>query len=101
MTIPDPKRKFIAPDTYAIIVALGAGAQTGREVQSRVRSDSLGLYIRDSVIYFTLHRLCSMGLVQRDNNGFFELTDEGRHWLRVETRTYKRLVEQATRRVRD
>ena len=91
-------RPVITRNTYAILVALSAGEQTGRELQQHIVGDGVGHYVRDSIIYATLHRLVDMGLVEEDRN-YYWLTDRGWVTLKAETRVLEALVGHAKQRV--
>ena len=98
MDAPRKHRQLVTRDTFAILVALAAGHQTGSEVQSRVISDTPGSYLRTTSLYTTLHRLEEMNLVESHSKRY-TLSDKGWQVLRTETQTFESLVKQAKNRI--
>jgi DNA-binding PadR family transcriptional regulator len=82
----------------AILVALAEEPKIGSAVQSQIIGDTLGHYVGDSALYDVLHRLEGRGLVAATGKRY-SLTDQGWHRLKVETRMFKILLENATRRL--
>lgn len=93
------RRLTINTDTFAVMVALASGPKSGRQVQSQIVGDTLGMYVRDSVIYGALHRFVDLGWAD-DIPGGFALTDRGRQVLKMESRTFENLLEKVKQRLR-
>lgn len=92
------KRRVLTRDVFAIMVALAAGRQTGREIQRRVVGDTAGLFVPDSIVYEVLHRMVEDGQA-RAAGRVYELTEQGVQRLKFESGTYESLVEKARQRV--
>ena len=98
MDAPRKHRSLVTRDTFAILVALSAGAQTGSEVQSRIIGESVGLYVRISSLYTILRRLEDMDLI-KSHAKQYTLTQRGWHVLNIETHTLESLVKNAKSRI--
>src|SRR5207245_1433453 len=89
---------------YFVLVALAAEPQHGSALRGQINGDSLGVYLRDSTLYFTLKSLLRDGYIEElpthdRRQRVYELTEKGERRLELEARTHRRVAALALERL--
>ncbi len=88
---------------YLVLVALSAGPNYGYAIRGHIIGDTLGVYLRDSLLYAVLEAMVRDGLIEErpgiTRRQIFQITDLGKRKLEQESRVFKRAARLAQERL--
>lgn len=97
-------RFVLENNKYFVLLALADGPNHGGSIQDRIVGDTLGTYLRSSVLYDVLKALVRDGLIESagddGNRKVYRLTARGRQTIEYESRRWEEVARIARQRLR-